>query len=141
MIFVYNGYTLNIEEVFDTNTQKSLYFRANCKEVLYYPSDTNLNCIINNFRDRVDDTLDKKKKQENAEKESSAITFTYLYFTSNVSWDKNTCVWLIKHIYDKADTDILKGSILTGKYIQELQGRFEDYIDKYLKKKNSETRI
>ena len=136
MIFVYNGYTLNIEEVYDTVTNKSLYFRANCPEVLYYPSDTNLNSIIDNFRDRVNSVLAKKKEQENKEKESSAITFTYSSFTSKVTWDINTHVWLIKHIYDKADKDILRGSILTGKYIQELQSRFEDYIDKYLREKN-----
>lgn len=128
MIFVYNGYTLNIEE---RKEDRGIRLIGKCEELgCEIKTWGDYNYVINWFKQTVNTYLEAK------EKESSAITFTYLYFTSKVSWDSNTCVWLIKHIYDKADKDILQGSILTGKYIQELQGRFEDYIDKYLKERN-----
>ena len=68
----------------------------------------------------------------------SIITFTYKGFTSKVDWGSVKRIWYIAWIYKKEGYfNILKGEpyILTGKYIQELQAKFEDYIDNYLKNK------
>jgi len=72
--------------------------------------------------------------------ESSKINFIYCGFTSEVRWDNIKCIWFIGWIIDESKEtlrDILNEPpyILTGKYIQELQAKFEDYIDNYLRKK------
>jgi hypothetical protein len=90
--------------------------------------DDSIDNIIRYFIKWVNTTQEKK--------ESSVLTLTYSYFTSTVEWDNNTGNWFIKHIYNKDYADIINGKNITGKYIQELQARFEDYIGQYLKKKN-----
>lgn len=71
----------------------------------------------------------------------SEITFNYRSYTSRVCWDNVKCIWFIGWIYDKDNFNIFKGEpyILTGKYIQELQAKFEEYIDNYLEINKKET--
>lgn len=133
MRFEYNSYTLEIEEVKD-DKGTTKYYKANCSEVPYFPSGifkTDLAFIIEDFIVQVDAyTLHQPKK------ESSILTLTYYYFTSKVYWDDSNNWWYICHIFNKADKDILIADAIIEEDIRELQTKFEEYIDKYLKKRN-----
>lgn len=109
---------------------------------------TDYNSDIQGFNDfwsknrKVDDSIDDvvwyfiKWVETIPKKKASVLTLAYHYFTSKVYWASSRDWWYVDHIFDKADKDILKGDAITGKYIQELQAKFEDYIDKYLKERN-----
>ena len=128
----YKDYILEIEEI---RADKDTLITAECKNIGFKISTWGgYDYVIDSFKKNVEYYIKEKEREEL----QSEISFGYKSFTARVGWDSVLGSWYTTWIHGKNYFNILTKEpyTLTGRYIQELQAKFEDYIDNYLKERN-----